>query len=188
MKLVSISESGLATGFYDVNNINAPKNSFEITNVVYDVWVNNTSTMKWDKNLEKLIKLNIEIPLRESIYIALIKIDDTAEQAIQKIMAVGYGQAMVYIEKFDEARDYVVDGYPEDLSSYPFIRNESKEFDESPRIIADMILTKKSAWIGKTSKIESARLIGKNNVRTAETVEGINLIVTITANRIKDII
>ena len=188
MKLVSISESGLATGFYDVNNINAPKDSFEISNVVYDVWVNNTDTMKWDKDLEDLIKLNAEISLAERISVALIKIDNAAEDARQKIITIGYGQAMVYIEKFNEATDYIVDGYPEDLSSYPFIRNEAKEFDESPRIIADSILAKKSDWINKTSKIEGARLIGKHNVKTSKTVEGINLIVAITTNRIKDII
>jgi len=186
LKLVSISESGLATGFYDINNIDTPEDSFEISNEVYDVWVNNTDTMKWDKDLEDLVKLNTEISLEERIGVALIKLDNLAEQARQQILTIGYGQALVYIEKFDEATDYVVDGYPEDLTSYPFIRNEAEAFMESPKVIADRILAKKSEWIGKASKIESARLIGKHNIRTAETVEGINLIVSIAANKIKD--
>jgi len=188
LKLVSVSENGVATGFYDVNNEDTPIDAFEISNALYDVWIANTDTMVWDKDLEDLVELKTEIPIEERIDVGLIKIDNIAERARQQIMTIGYGQAMVYLEKFEEATDYVVDGYPEDLTSYPFIRNEAEAFMETPKVIADRILAKKSEWIGKASKIESARLIGKQNIRTAETVEGINLIVSIAANKIKNII
>jgi len=188
LKLVSISESGLATGFYDVNNEDVPLDAFEISNALYDIWIANTDTMVWDKHLEDLVELKTEISIEERITVGLTKIDNLAERTRQQIMTIGYGQALVYLEKFDEATDYVVDGYPDNLTSYPFIRNESEAFMESPKVIADRILAKKSEWIGKASKIESARLIGKHNIRTAETVEGINLIVSIAANKIKDII
>jgi len=188
MKLVSISKSGLATGFYDIKNADAPIEAFEISNILYEVWVDNTDTMKWDKDLEDLVEINITISIEERIQIALTKIDNMSEMARQKIMTIGYGQALVYIEKFEEAADFVAENYPNDLSSYPFIRNESQEFNESSRIVADRILAKKSEWLGKASKIEIARLSGKRLTRTAKSIEEINGIMSATTDRIHKVV
>jgi len=188
MKLVSISRSGLATGFYDINNSDAPIDAFEISNILYEVWVDNTDTMKWDKNLEDLVEIESEIDVEELKNIGLLKIDNIAENARQQIMTIGYGQALVYIEKFEEATDYVVYDYPSDLSPYPFIKHESLEFDVSPKIIADKILAKKSEWINKASKIESARLMAKEKIRNMEQVSDINTVISSTTKRIEDIV
>lgn len=81
---------------------------------------------------------------------------------------------MVYQEKGDEAADYVANGYPADLASYPFIQAEVNATGKTATQAADDILAQKSAWIMLGAATEEARLSGKVAVDAATDEAGVD--------------
>jgi len=112
-------------------------------------------------------------PLDEVKQAAKVEIDTTAEQARLRYITAGSGQVYVYIEKSEEAADYIATGSPEELESYPFIQAEVNATGKTPSQAANDIIVAKTAWITKSSNIELERLAGKNNVDAAISIYGI---------------
>ncbi len=100
-------------------------------------------------------------------------IDTKAESVRLKYITNGAGQAAVYIEKAEQATDYVAAGYPTDLSTYPFIHAEVDATGNTATVCANNILAQKSAWITKGADIERQRLLGKANVTAATSIAGV---------------
>jgi hypothetical protein len=94
-------------------------------------------------------------------------IDQTAEAVRLQYVTPGSSQSMVYQEKGDEAADYVANGYPADLSSYPFIQAEVNATGKTATEASDDILTQKSAWIVVGAAVEEVRIGGKMNIDAA---------------------
>ena len=92
-------------------------------------------------------------------------IDEAAENALKKYVKYNSAQFIVSLEKSEEAKDYIAGNYPEDLSNYPFIKEETMATNKTSKQVADDIISKKSEWVAISSKIEGERLRGKTNVR-----------------------
>jgi hypothetical protein len=101
---------------------------------------------------------------------AKIAIDTKAEEVRLRYLTPGAGQAATYQEKAEEATDYVVAGYPADLTNYPFIEAEVLATGKTSTQAADDILAQKSAWITVGAQIERHRLAGKKDVDEALTI------------------
>ena len=98
---------------------------------------------------------------------AKLSVDNMAEATRLKYVTPGSSQAMTYQEKGDEAADYVANGYPVDLSSYPFIQAEVNATGNTATQAADNILAQKSAWIMIGAAVEEVRIGGKINIDVA---------------------
>ncbi len=89
---------------------------------------------------------------------ALLQLGYAVDRAHKKHITYGFGQAMVYQEKADEATDYLAAGYPENISGYPLLNAEKEATGKSVIQVADGIIAKKSKWISTATKIEKIRL------------------------------
>jgi len=104
---------------------------------------------------------------------ARYKIDQSAEHARLRYITNGAGQALVYQKKEDEARAYVLAGYPADTSNYPFVEAEMNATGKSKEAAADDIIIKADAWVVVGANIEEERLSGKAAVDVATIVADI---------------
>lgn len=103
-----------------------------------------------------------------------LTIDGAAGRARSRYITTAPGQEMTYLEKADQAADYVTAGYPADTSNYPFIQAEMNATGKSKEDAADDILTQKSAWITVGVQIEEHRLGGKGAVDAAIDLAGVD--------------
>ena len=111
---------------------------------------------------------------------AKVDIDNHAGTIRSKYITVAPGQEMTYMEKSEEAADFVTAGYPVDTSNYPFIQAEMDATGLTKEQAADGILAQKSAWIVVGATIEKTRLSGKAQVDAAVDQDGVNTAVTNT--------
>ena len=81
---------------------------------------------------------------------------------------------MTYQEKGEEATDFIAAGYPDNVSSYPFIQAEVDATGNSPAKVADGIINKKATWIVVGSKIEKIRLGGKQTIAASVDATSVN--------------
>lgn len=102
-------------------------------------------------------------------------IDNEAERSRLTNITPGDGQASVYLEKSNEAADYIVAGYPADLTTYPFIQAEVNATGKTNEQAADDIVAAKSAWISTAASIEQERLGGKKAVEDASTIAEVSI-------------
>lgn len=103
-------------------------------------------------------------------------IDISAEKARHRYITGGDGQAMTYLEKGNEAADYIAAGYPIMGSppEYPFVHADSVAFGIIHQEAADQIVAQKSTWVAVGAQIEQERLNGKNTVTNATDESEIN--------------
>jgi len=113
-------------------------------------------------------------PLEEAKNRAAAEIDSAAGTARLRYITVTHGQEQVYIEKVNEAMDFVTNKYPVELSAFPFITAEAEATGLQPQIVATIILQKRTEWIKKMASIEKIRIEGKINVHRAPGIKIIN--------------
>ena len=101
-------------------------------------------------------------------------VDYAAEMARLRYITNGAGQALVYQKKEEEARAYVVAGYPADTSSYPFVTAEINATGKTKEDAADDIVAQADAWIATGANIEEERLAGKKAVDDAVDTAGVD--------------
>lgn len=104
---------------------------------------------------------------------AKVAIDEAAERARMRYLTPGAGQAQVYLEKVEEAADYIAADYPSDYNGYPYIQAEVEVTDKTARQVADDIITAKSVWQAVSVQIEKARLGGKKAIEEATNTQDI---------------
>ena len=92
---------------------------------------------------------------------AIIRLNYAAEAAHRKHLTFGYGHMAMYMEKAEEAADYVAANYPKNMGGYPLIEVEAKSMKKSQKDVADAIIRKRSIWIKSTTKIEKIRFSAK---------------------------
>lgn len=117
--------------------------------------------------VEDIPGTNIVLTLEEEQQRAKDSIDLASEQARKRHITPGSGQAMTYMEKVDEAIDYVAANYPADLTSYPMIQAEVNATGKTPNQAADDIIAIRTAWISISAQIEEIRLKAKIDVMAA---------------------
>ena len=115
------------------------------------------------------------------------QIDNLASNLRLKFITGLPGQSEVYKEKSEEAADFVAAGYPDDLSTYPFIQAEVAATNKSPKETADTILAKRSEWIATNSLIEQERIKAKTLVNQAQSEEEIDSILINFTKQINEI-
>lgn len=101
-------------------------------------------------------------------------VDFAAERARRKYITVGSGQAIIYIRKENEAREYKEAGYPDDLSKWPFIRAETNATGLTGKDAAKLIIAQANVWVTVGTSIEEKRRLGKLNIDTAVNEEEVN--------------
>ena len=81
---------------------------------VYHTW--DMPTLTWVVTPDKVSVVKAD---------AAVAIDNAAGKARQRYITTSPGQDATYTVKYQEALDYIAAGYPEDLSTYPYIAGES---------------------------------------------------------------
>ncbi|HCO90950.1 MAG TPA: hypothetical protein DIT40_08255 [Alphaproteobacteria bacterium] len=85
------------------------------------------------------------------------------------------GQAMVYLQKYDEARRYLAQAIlPFDLGDYPFLQAEVGVTGDSPQAVAQVIVSLGNQWTAVAVEIETARLGAVKAIREAESLAEIH--------------
>lgn len=102
-----------------------------------------------------------------------VAIDAAAERARMRYLTSGAGQAQVYLEKVEEAADYIAADYPSECDGYPYIQAEINATGKTARQVADDIIAAKSAWQAVSVQIEEARLGGKRVIEEATNTQDI---------------
>lgn len=97
------------------------------------------------------------------------EIDTAAEQARQRYITAGEGQAMVYREKADQARGYAEAGYGDTVPG--LVQAEADATGDTARAAADAILATRVTWLDKATTVERIRRTAKVAVRAASDVE-----------------
>lgn len=103
------------------------------------------------------------------------KIDHHAEIIRSKYITLGSGQSLTYQKKSDDAELYINDGYPVDLSNYPWIQAEVNATGKTATQAADDIIATRDAWVTKGLEIEETRMTGKTTIDNATTISEINV-------------
>lgn len=107
------------------------------------------------------------LPL-DSVQVELCRrIDNTAETIRLKYITPGFGQALVYQQKLEEAQRYKLDGKP-DPSNYPLL-NASGDYISD---VCDQVIKASEQWKYVASSIEKSRLSAKKSIQTAKSVDG----------------
>lgn len=105
------------------------------------------------------------------------QIELAATRARSRYITTTPGQDAVYTAKYQEALTYIAAGYPEDLSSYPFVAGESIPNSWMTATQASTrIATIGSYWrdvVGPS--IESARVNGKDTIFQMNDIESIEI-------------
>lgn len=114
-------------------------------------------------------------------------IDGIAESARLRHITPGSAQAQVYLEKAEEASDFVAAGYPEDLSTYPFIKAEVQATEDDAKTVADRIIDARTNWVRISTKIENIRLATKRKISRARSTKRITSVFDKAVERLKKI-
>lgn len=113
--------------------------------------------------------------LKESQERALIQIDVTAEEVRKQFATPGSLQAMVYLEKAEEARAYQAATNPID-ADYPFLKAEASALAMDIADFAALVLENRDAWTNAAADIEAIRAGTKAAVRKAPDQSAIDTI------------
>ena len=103
-----------------------------------------------------------------------MEIDNHAGATRARFITIAPGQELTYQKKAAEAADYVLAGYPADLTNYPFINAEASSTGKTPTETADAIITQELAWRIAGAAIEGARMGGKKAVDDAVNLTEVN--------------
>jgi hypothetical protein len=106
---------------------------------------------------------------------ALDKIDEDAEKTRQRFATSGSLQAMVYLEKAEEARAYQTATNPID-ADYPFLQAEASALAMDIADFAALVLQNRDAWTTAAADIEAIRAAAKAAVRAASDQSAIDTI------------
>jgi prolyl oligopeptidase PreP (S9A serine peptidase family) len=79
----------------------------------------------------------------------------------------------IHIEKVNEAKRFIDAGYPESASDYPYITARSEAEELTKQVVADAFITDNEIFNEKNADIEKQRIIGKNNIDAATTIEDV---------------
>jgi len=103
------------------------------------------------------------------------QIDQQAETIRDTYITPGSGQAMVYQEKSDEAKELQSDPSP-DPANYPILSASVGIEGSTIQEVASLVLATKAAWTIVAAAIETARLGGKSLVNAASTMDAANAV------------
>lgn len=81
-----------------------------------------------------------------------------------------------FIEETEEAADYAAAGYPIDATPYPHIAIEATTTGQTPTVVANRILAKKSVWITNSARIKGIYLGVLRDLGTATTTAQVTTI------------
>jgi hypothetical protein len=109
-------------------------------------------------------------PIEEARQVALATVDAAAEDARRRYISPGTGQAMVYLQKLQEAQAYLK-GLSE---ATPHLDLEAKAVGIEKADLASAIIQKAGEWMEKSSRIEAVRIKRKADIRAARTTEEID--------------
>ena len=97
---------------------------------------------------------------------ALNDIDQAAENVRKSFITALPGQMLSYSIKEAEARQFIADNRPTDISDYKMLTAESKGRKIDISELADIIIAKADEWILITANIESIRLQYKDLIKS----------------------
>lgn len=135
--------------------------------------------------VEEIEAISEEMWLAHAKDVGKAEVDRQAEVERQKVLTPGAGQAMVYLEKQREAREYMAKLQAgEDVSDetiYPMLRAsvglDTNWWDgtviETVEGAANTILYTAQAWAAIAAQIETGRLQAKRDIMAAETIEAV---------------
>jgi len=157
MELNQVPDGYIFKGFILYNNLpTAPQEHW--------YWSDNNVVVNNVKELDAI---------KEEAYDA---IDEAAEATRLRYVTRGSAQALTYLEKSDDAANYIAAGYPAALTLYPFINAEVNATGKSPSVAANDIISQRNTWIVLAAGIEETRLSGKTNVMAATNVVAVETI------------
>lgn len=105
---------------------------------------------------------------------ALVVIDAVAEQQRLKYITGGSGQAMVYLRKEQEAKEFLADENP-NSEKYPHIYGSVGTTDGSTaQAVAETYLNNAKIWTHISARIETSRRQAKDAVMEATTLQQVS--------------
>lgn len=104
---------------------------------------------------------------------AVQKIDTAAGEVRAKYLTIIPGQSETYMYKLADCQQYIADGYPANVTAYPWVDSESLAQGKSAADAADFVVATYLQWRGIGIQIEQLRITGKNGVRDATTIAGV---------------
>ncbi len=108
---------------------------------------------------------------------ALGKVDTDAETARHRYITPGSGQAMVYLEKANEAAAYQAAQNPID-TDYPLIKAEADSLSLSLATFVAIVIQNRDIWKTAAAEIEATRAAAKAAINTAQTITEIETILS----------
>lgn len=104
---------------------------------------------------------------------AIATIDTGAGNARAQFLTAVTGQSATYMYKLQDCQRYIADGYPANITVYPWVDSESQAQNKSAKDAADFVVATYNAWKQIGIAIENARITGKNSVRAATDAAGV---------------
>lgn len=97
-------------------------------------------------------------------------LDQFAENKRKQFSTAGALQSQVYIDKVNEAVNYLAAGSPRVSSDYPYIAAEAASTGQTMDVVANAIVANRSAQIQRNASIEAFRIKAKQDFRNAVTI------------------
>lgn len=129
------------------------------------------AVMETSGNAVTVAEINLG-PVRDALY---AKIDADAEAVRLRFITPGAGQAITYLWKTQEAKDFLADA----TTPVPILEAEAAALGKSVADLAAEVLAATQQWLVIGTKIEAARRVAKTSVGAATNVAQMHAAATI---------
>ena len=103
-----------------------------------------------------------------------VEVDRVCGEILAQYLTQAPGQAMVYLAKEAEAKDFIKDTAPA-MVEYPFVMADMDGSGLGANQVCQIILNKSQLWRRVGSSIERARMIAKTAIEAATTIREIRM-------------
>ncbi len=111
----------------------------------------------------------VNLPEEKAALKALV--DENAEQVRLQFITPGFGQNMVYLQKWEQAKVAVQETGDIPVGKYPFLDAEVSITADTIKEVAQIIVDTADQWIDIAATIENKRQTAKKNIDAATTVK-----------------
>jgi hypothetical protein len=140
----------------------APEGNF--TKIKAPNYDRDVETPIYDKKKKSWKVQTLASPLDDIKTLAMARVDREIKSVVSHHSTVAASNAGLYTMKYNEAKQYLADGKPKDLTDYPFLQTEVTLTGKAASTCANKIIAKNDEWVAKLNEMELIRLGAKKKI------------------------
>jgi hypothetical protein len=154
-----------------VNQLQQPKTPLITTHTIHIQPVN-TQLVVYESNIKITNSTHIEQPT----VVAIADVKKHLLKSINDICTAVVAYDVIHREKFEQAVDFIIGNYTDDITNFPLIQLDTELFNITSKEAADNIVTARKQWLLKVTQLEKIRLSTKQTIEPSLDISYINAI------------